>query len=173
MWNNTDTPLAYFITFRTYGTWLHGDKRGSIDRFHNRYRDPYMPSNDQWHRYNIEQLKREPLILTADQRNSVESAIRETCDIRRWSLQALNVRTNHAHSVVSANRKASLVLNALKANATRELRENGLWPHNFSPWADKGSKRRLWNERSVSRAIDYVLYGQGDELPDFDDEDWY
>jgi hypothetical protein len=27
----------------------------------------------------------------------------------------------------------------------------------------------LWNEKSVARAIDYVLYGQGDDLPDFDD----
>lgn len=25
-------PVAYFISFRTYGTWLHGDKRGSMDR---------------------------------------------------------------------------------------------------------------------------------------------
>src|SRR6266566_1829504 len=25
MWNDTDTPLACFISFRTYGTWLHGD----------------------------------------------------------------------------------------------------------------------------------------------------
>jgi hypothetical protein len=23
-------PLAYFITFTTYGTWLHGDPRGSF-----------------------------------------------------------------------------------------------------------------------------------------------
>jgi hypothetical protein len=28
--------------------------------------------------------------------------------------------------------------------------------------------RNLWTERSVERAIDYVLFGQGDELPDFD-----
>jgi hypothetical protein len=61
------------------------------------------------------------------------------------------------------------VLNAFKANATRKLREDDLWPHPFSPWADKGSKRKLWNERSVARAIDYVLNGQGDDLPDFDD----
>jgi len=26
----------------------------------------------------------------------------------------------------------------------------------------------LWNERSVAQAIEYVLNGQGDELPDFD-----
>ena len=27
-----DAPLAYFISFRTFGTWLHGDRRGSVDR---------------------------------------------------------------------------------------------------------------------------------------------
>jgi hypothetical protein len=32
----------------------------------------------------------------------------------------------------------------------------------------KGSKRYLWNEQSVAKAIEYVLYGQGDELPDFE-----
>src|SRR5687767_4505235 len=36
MWNDTDVPLGYLITFRCYGTWLQGDTRGSIDRFHNR-----------------------------------------------------------------------------------------------------------------------------------------
>ena len=169
MWNDTDTPLAYFISFRTYGTWLHGDQRGSIDRFHNQYRSPYIPANDSWRTYNERRLKAKPLILNARERASVKEAIRETCKIRKWSLLALNVRTNRVHSVVSANRRSDLVLNAFKANATRQLREDGLWIHPFSPWADKGSKRKLWNEQSVARAIDYVLYGQGDELPDFDD----
>jgi len=107
--------------------------------------------------------------LKASHRNSIGAAIRETCNIRRWLLHAINVRTNHVHTVVSANRRAGLVLNAFKANATRQLREDGLWLHPFSPWADKGSKRRLWNEQSVAGAIDYVVNGQGDDLPDFDD----
>jgi REP element-mobilizing transposase RayT len=167
MWNNTDTPLAYFISFRTYGTWLHGDKRGSIDRFHNQYGAPYMPPNDRWHRYNQRQLKAKPLILGASERKSIENAIRETCQIRKWSLLAFNVRTNHVHTVVTANRDPEIVLKAFKANATRELREGHLWPHEFSPWVRKGSKRKLWNEQSVARAIDYVLYRQGEDLPDF------
>jgi hypothetical protein len=50
------------------------------------------------------------------------------------------------------------------------MREDHCWVEEYSPWAEKGSKRWLWNERSLSRAIDYVLYGQGDELPDFDDD---
>ena len=84
-------------------------------------------------------------------------------------LQAINVRTNHIHTVVSATRKSGLVLNAFKANATKQLRRDDLWPYSFSPWADKGSKRKLWNERSVAKAIEYVINGQGNDLPDFDD----
>ena len=170
MWNDTDTPLAYFISFRTYGTWLHGDKRGSIDRFHNRYRAPYIPPNQKWCNYNEQSLTAKPLILKARQRKSIEAAIRETCNIRNWWLGAINVRTNHVHVVVSAShKKPELVLGAFKANASRQLRQDSLWPYAYSPWAEKGSKRRLWNERSVERAVDYVLNGQGEALPDFDD----
>lgn len=167
--NYTDTPLAYFISFRSYGTWLHGDDRGCIDRFHNRYGTPYLPQSTMWESYNRKQRKGDPFILGAGERQSVQKAIRETCSIRNWPLQALNVRTNHVHAVVTADRKPGLVLNAFKANATRQLREDQLWRHPFSPWADKGSKRLLWNERSVANAIDYVLNGQGGDLPNFDD----
>jgi REP element-mobilizing transposase RayT len=132
---------------------LHGDKRGSIDRFHNAYLSPYIKRNEKWREYTQQRLKAKPLILKAKQRRSIEAAIRETCNIRKWLLQAINVRTNHVHTVVSANRKSGLVLNAFKANATRQLREDGCWPHPFSPWADKGSKRKLWNEQSVAKAI--------------------
>jgi REP element-mobilizing transposase RayT len=169
MWNDTDTPLAYFISFRACGTWLHGDKRGSIDRFHNCYGSPYIPDNQRWHRYTNQQLRVAPLILGARQRKSIETAIRETCEIRDWLLFAFNVRTNHVHVVVSTNRDSKQVLNALKANATRQLRDDGLWHHNFSPWARKGSRRNLWSERSIARTVDYVLNGQGDDLPDCDD----
>jgi len=169
MWNETDTPLAYFISFRTYGSWLHGDTRGSIDRFQNKYRSPYISPNVKWNDQNMRRLKAPPVSLGAKQRTAIKAAIRETCEIRKWSLEAINVRTNHVHTVVSASKKKpEIVLNAFKANATRRLREDRLWTHSFSPWADRGSKRRLWNEQSVQRAIDYVLYGQGEDLPDFD-----
>ena len=48
------------------------------------------------------------------------------------------------------------------------MREDGGWSLQDTPWVDEGSQRNLWNERSVERAINYVLYGQGDDLPDFD-----
>ena len=169
MWNHTDVPLAYFISFRSYGTWLHGDKRGSIDRFNNVYGTPYIPSNPKWLKYNQKQLRARPLILGSKHRKLIEGAVKETCSIRKWDLLAFNVRTNHVHTVVVANKDSETVLVAFKANATRKLREAGLWSYNFSPWARKGSKRKLWTEKSVGRAIEYVLYGQGEDLPDFDD----
>src|SRR6266496_6780524 len=88
MWNDTDIPLAYLITFRCYGTWLHGDGRGSIDRFHNRYKSPYIDPNEKWHQHNVQVLQGEPVTLDAAQRQSVEAAIRETCKFRQWNLQA-------------------------------------------------------------------------------------
>jgi hypothetical protein len=143
MWNDTDTPLAYFISFHTYGTLLHGDKRGSVDRFHNRYGSPRIAPNRNWQNYNRQALRAPPLILGPKERRAVKQAVRDTCRIRKWSLLALSVRTNHVHIVVTAHKKAELVLNAFKANATRQLRQDGLWHHPFSPRVRKGSKRRL------------------------------
>ena len=169
MWNDTDIPLAYLITFRCYGTWLHGDERTSIDRFHHQYRAARIPSNATWRRYNELQLKTEPVILDANRRRSVEDAIRDVCKFRGWSLHAVNVRTNHVHAVVTIGpAKPERALNDFKSYSTRRMRQNGCWHSEYSPWVDKGSKRHLWNERSVALAVDYVVNGQGDELPDFD-----
>ena len=111
----------------------------------------------------------EVVTLNAEQRESVQQAIDETCQFRHWLLRAINVRTNHVHVVVSIGEvKPGRALNAFKAYATRKMRENGCWQSERSPWADKGSKRNLWNERSIELAVDYVLNGQGDDLPDFD-----
>jgi len=48
------------------------------------------------------------------------------------------------------------------------MRQDGNWQESHSPWADKGSQRHLWNERSLPLAIDYVIKGQGGDLPDLD-----
>lgn len=100
-------PLAYLITFRSYGTWLHGDQRGSVDRFHNHCGEPFLPRNDDWLRQDARLLKQPAVTLNPDQRLTVEHAIRETCEMRNWFLRAFNVRTNHVHIVVSNRIKAA------------------------------------------------------------------
>jgi len=135
VWNYTDVPLAYLITFRSYGTWLHGDERGSVDRSHNRYGFPYIPANPQWEDYKRKALKSPPVKLRAKQRRSIEFAIRETCERRKWLLYAFNIRTNHVHSVVAiGDKKPEIALNAFKANATRQMRADGCLSSSRSPW---------------------------------------
>ncbi|HTH50741.1 MAG TPA: transposase [Pyrinomonadaceae bacterium] len=168
-WNNSDSPVGFLITFRTRGTWLHGDKRGSTSRHHNIYGTPKLQHDSKWLTTNTGRLKGDPVILTARQRSCVRKAILETCAIREWKLFALNIRTNHVHIVVWApDKKPELVLNAFKANATRVMRERRQWDPDHSPWSDKGSNRYLWTLESRATAVNYVANHQGGDLPEFD-----
>ena len=162
--DNLGMPLAYLVTFRTYGTWLHGDERGSVDRLCKAYNSPKLPADSRRLARNEDRLEFAPVTLDADRRAAARAAIRETCDIRGWSLKALNVRTNHVHSVVWAPCAVERVLNAFKANATRVIRDRGLWRDERSPWSRGGSTRYLWSETSLEAAIVYVLHRQGPPL---------
>ena len=153
---------AYLITFRSHGTWLHGDSRGSIDRLHNRYGSPLLPCSAQRLKLNFTRLKNSPVRLTSEQRQIVEAGIRETCKFRNWDLWTINVRSNHVHAVVSAQCKPEKILIAFKANATRKLKEAGCWGSNDGPWAKGGSKRYLWTEKDVLNAVAYAEYDQGE-----------
>jgi REP element-mobilizing transposase RayT len=157
-------PLAYFISFRTYGTWLHGDERGSVDRHHNVYGTPLLAPRLDWQAYNLRLMKHPPVTLEAARRRAVDAAIRETCDRCGWELIALNVRTNHVHSVVSAPVPPERVRNAFKGYATRRMREEGCWPYDSSPWSRGGSRRYLWTEQEVASAVVYVRDRQGEDL---------
>ena len=156
---------TYFITFSTYGTWLHGDSRGSVDRFRNRYGTPRIPADARWERYNERIMKIDFVKLYTQRRAAVNEALKETCAIRKWKLWARNVRTNHVHVVVSASCNPEKVLRALKANATRKMNEAGCWQSAQTPWARKGRKRWLWTEDQLRSAIKYVEDEQGEPLP--------
>jgi REP element-mobilizing transposase RayT len=156
-----DLPLGYFVTFRCYGTWLHGDERGSTDRFHNQYGSPFLEHDQSWQQREQRELGHLPVALSTDQRKIVEDAVRETCNIRKWTLLAINARMNHVRVVVSSDgARPETALNALKSNATRPLRQRGHWNTPHSPWSDSGSKRYLWSQQSINSAIDYVLNQQ-------------
>jgi len=108
-------PLAYLITFRAYGTWLHGDKRGSVNRFHNRFGTALIAPNERWRKYNRSLLTHSPVKPKSRQRALVKEAIRETCKKRKWEFWATNVRSNHVHTVVGAVCKPEKILIAFKA----------------------------------------------------------
>lgn len=160
---------AYLITFRCYGTWLHGDERGSVDRrFYNRYGEAKIRPNADMKAGKATLLKAEPFFLGAAEREVVDAAVREVCIVRGYELHALNVRTEHGHVVVGNGGSPERIMNSFKAYATKALRSAGLIGLDYKPWSRHGSTRYLWTEEHVQRAVDYVINGQGGELPEFD-----
>ena len=59
-----------------------------------------------------------------------------------------------------ANKKPDAVMSALKANATRAMREAGVWTSELSPWEFRGSKKYLWDDEQLRNAITYVECNQ-------------
>jgi len=160
---------GYLITFRCYGTWLHGDERGSVDRrFYNRFGTSKIAPSIEKVARKATQLKHQPYVLGIQERSVVQKAIEEVCRVRGYGLFAVNVRTNHAHVVTSNSDAPERIMNSFKAYATKALRAEGLIGNDFRPWSRHGSTKYLWTDEHIAQAVEYVVYGQGDELPTFD-----
>jgi len=160
---------GYLITFRCYGTWLHGEERGSVDRrWYNRFGTPKIKPDGEMAESKTRLMKSEPFLLGIEERKVVEDAIREVCGVRAYGLFAINVRTNHTHSVVSNGGKPERMMDSFKAYATRALRERGLLATEARAWSRHGSTRYLWTDEHISAAVEYVANGQGGELPKFE-----
>ena len=151
-------PIAYFITWTTYGTWLHGDERGSFDHHGN-----YIPPN--WARREAEaaMLVDDPVYLTPEQRAIVDQLLVEACARLGWVLQARNVRSNHVHVVVSAAADGKQVRSRLKALASMRLSEHaGLDPAAGTDgarkwWTEKGNIEEVWDDRHLDASVVYVI----------------
>ena len=122
-----------------------------------------MPANRKILSDERAELKTKQVLLNKHQRAIVDAAIKEVCEERKYALYAANVRTNHVHVVVNSSHRPEIVMNSFKSYATRKLRSADLVSIDVRPWARHGSTRYLWTEKQLTEAIEYVLFGQGDE----------
>ena len=157
----TDEPLAYFITWTSYGTWLPGDDRGWT-KWHHGDQLP-QPLLADWCR---EQMTDTPVYLDTLQRETVESVIDEHCAKREWILHAANCRTNHCHVVVTASGYGGeIVRDQFKAWGTTRLKErqrkqsDGIQVRE-NWWSRKGSVRHIDDIDSLEFAIRYTRDAQ-------------
>ena len=92
MYEENEFPLAYLLTFRTFGTWLHGDERESIGRDgRKQYGKPRIQPKPEFEAAMKHEMKQPPFILTKLMRRVVESAFKELCQHRGYVLHAVNV----------------------------------------------------------------------------------
>ena len=161
-------PLAYFLTFHTYGTWLHGCEEGSVDHAHNAYGQPLLEKDSD--RLRLEQAAmRQPIyLLDKPRRDCVLHTIQEVCAYRRWMLLAAHVRSTHVHVVVHAKALPEKVVADLKAYSSRRLTEAGYDDKDRKRWAVHASTRYLWDAQSADLAIQYVVHEQGEPMAVFE-----
>ncbi len=158
------TPLAYFITFSTYGVWLHGRSESSVDRAHNAVGTPFLPPDARRERNERAAMREPPYLLDADRRAVVLETILEVARHRRWAVRACHVRTTHVHVIVTADAVPEKVMIDFKAYASRRLKERLGEPADCKRWTQHGSTRYLWNEEQVAEKVEYVRHGQGEPL---------
>jgi REP element-mobilizing transposase RayT len=150
--------MNYLITFRCYGTWLHGDKRGSVDRFHNQPGEAFLEPDEKLESYRRQLQKGTAMHFDMNARKLVDATIREVAQYRGWKIQELNVLSNHVHAVVTASDDVTpeKIMNNFKARSTRLLREQGRISSQAPVWEYHGSTRWLNSEEAVEMACRYV-----------------
>ena len=154
-------PLAYFLTWHTYGTWLHGREEGSVDRRNNRYGTPLIKPNPTRQAKSRDRMKHPPVVLSKNGRALVGNVIREHCSLRNWHIHALAVRTNHVHLVVDAGDVTpDQVVSQLKQWGTRRLRQKNIIDAEQKVWSRHSSRRHLFDESALHGAIRYTVEGQ-------------
>lgn len=155
-------PLAYFLTWTTYGTWLPGDDRGWTDKG----KGFQLPNRGKTLRAKA-QMNEDGIIFDDQQRVTVEQIIKDHCAYRKWILHAVNCRTNHVHVVVWAPDDVTpeVIMSQFKSWCTRRLKELELarsaneeqrqairkrW------WTEGGSKRYINDKDGVAMAVSYT-----------------
>ncbi|MCU0710188.1 MAG: hypothetical protein MUF23_18075, partial [Pirellula sp.] len=109
----------------------------------------------------------QPLFLDKSQRIIVNDTVALHCQIRGWYLHAVNCRSNHCHTVVTANsHDGEDVRDQLKSWCKRKLKDDqrsrGLVETDIREkwWTGKGSARYLFDEESLEAAIRYTREAQ-------------
>jgi REP element-mobilizing transposase RayT len=156
-----DDPIAFFLTWSIYGTWLPGDARGWVEYRHGfQLRDPIRELEC------AARMTEDACRLAPHQRERVDKQVAETRQHKRWTLHAVNCRTNHLHVVLSSPAHPKIIRAQLKAWCTRRLNEQQAdlgvpdEERRSNWWAERGSIRWIYRESDLDAAIDYVLNQQ-------------
>jgi REP element-mobilizing transposase RayT len=162
--------LAYFITFSTYGTWLHGSAKGkgSVDAEHNVFGTPFVKPDAEREQQVREAMVQPPYVMRPAEREIVCQAIVQLAKERGWNLLAAHVRSNHVHVVISAERDPGRLMSDLKGRASRDLTRAGFDNAERRRWTRHGSTLHLFREEEVEAKIRYTLDEQGQRMAWYD-----
>jgi REP element-mobilizing transposase RayT len=152
---NADDPIAFFITWTTYGTWLPGDERG----WQQWGKGGVQAPNEFLKKTAESKMKVAEFELSNQDRKIVKKTIEKHCEIRNWTLHKVNARSNHVHVVVTApGYDPETVRDQFKAWCTRKLKASHSHRERF--WTEGASCRSINHEEDLVAAIEYAGDGQ-------------
>jgi REP element-mobilizing transposase RayT len=127
---------------------------------------PYDEELPKLEREARERMRGPPIHLTLAQAEAALAQFQETARVRRWSIEAAAIMFNHFHLVVGVpgDPKPGKILGDFKSWGTRALSGRFGQPPSKTWWTERGSKRKLPDERALRGAIHYVLYEQPNPL---------
>ena len=106
--------------------------------------DSICPNERPRMHYERAQMASAPCLLGPEERSVVLNAIQDTCAGSDYVLNAVHVRTNHVHVVVSGEDDPEGVMGRMKGRASFEL--NRLEGRSRKRWSRHGSTRYPWTK---------------------------
>jgi REP element-mobilizing transposase RayT len=151
-----DSPLAYHITFGTYGTRLHGDPRGTIDRRCKAYGQPIVEHSEAREQIAAERMKHQPILFTVDQCVFAQAAVEEICERGRWEFIQTACGPDHVHVLLKSERKPKAIRRWLKRWLGEAMTARWPLPDGQSWWAKGGSAKCVWEEKYLRNVEQYI-----------------
>jgi REP element-mobilizing transposase RayT len=149
-------PLAYHITWGTYGIRLHGDPRGTVDRKHNDYKTKIVTTDRPRLEHEKARLKFAPVRFTREQRLFLETALPQICERGQWTFITCAVAPDHVHLIVKSEINPETIRRLAKRWSSEALFATfpttsiGTW------WAEAGSIRWIGDDAYLQNATRYV-----------------
>src|SRR5688572_27430850 len=94
--------MGFHITWGTYRGRLHSSPKPHVDRDHNVYGTPFAPVDPTREQNARDRMKEDPVSLTVEQRQFVESEIISLANRYGWTIHAIAIQSDHSHVVITA-----------------------------------------------------------------------
>ena len=141
-------PIAYMLTWTTYGSWLQGDERGYVKK------GRMLDGNKALNLANKSLMQCPEVCLTIAHRRIIENALRKEAEVLGQEIYAVAVGKSHVHIAVSTNgMDAGEAISHYKNAVRLVMKDDGfigkLWTRGFS-------KRYCFDEHQLHNVIEYV-----------------
>jgi REP element-mobilizing transposase RayT len=149
-------PLAYHITFGTYGTRLHGDARGTVDRTMNQPGDPIIGSDPALWKHEHNRMNFPPVELDAEKMSYAQSLVPAICERGKWKYHTCAAGPDHVHIVLTTKSDGQAVRKWVKRWLGEGMSLRWPLPEGATWWAEGGSVKWIWKQDYFENVYGYV-----------------